>query len=364
LAPLSPGQLSDLTVTVWSGEHGSSLGVESVCLASFPLLLLFDEPLYSANTYQQVAEQLYTMTSPAGTLGLRGLGLMLEQAIEEAVESAVEKAVEKAVAKAMANYHERSINAPPEPLSDQDTTPVPEGSSLTTVQHNQPAGLEKRLPTGTWEQIFLFLYPSQLSRVSMVCRTFYDIVSKLSVWSGIYATVHPNNQNHVVGGFKPVPGKNLNKDFMVYICAESLQICELCLSVYNETDVSKDQLAFFPLPVHVWRVRLASEKTGNFQPFSAEIEPQDWVIRLCLSCRRKVFAECPESIPKQTQYILYHYDDEFSSPELILAGERLRYGGDIGVKFTGYGSSSNAIKSMESRLKEICLRLTMAAVDG
>ncbi|KAK3827850.1 MAG: hypothetical protein J3Q66DRAFT_363050 [Benniella sp.] len=324
--------------------------------------------------------QLYTMTSPAGTLGLRGLGPMLEQAIEEAVESAVEKAVEKAVAKAMANYHERAIKVPPEPpapLSNRDTTLVPEGSTLATVQHNQPAGLEKRLPTETWEQIFLFLYPSQLSRVSMVCRTFYDIVSKLSVWSEIYATVHPNKQNHVIGGFKPVPGKNPNKDFMIYVCAESLQICELCLSVYKEADVPKDRLAFFPLPVHVWRVRLASKKTGNFQPLSVEIGPQDWVVRLCLGCRRKVFEECPES-ESETTFTRTAYglltDCNLVSREVgpgprhdattILSVARMKYGGDIGVQVGRAGSSSNAVKSMESRLKEICLRLTRAAVDG
>ncbi|KAK3827851.1 MAG: hypothetical protein J3Q66DRAFT_321241 [Benniella sp.] len=330
------------------------------------------------------------MTSSTGTLDLSGLIPMLEQAIETAigkavdkavdqavektVEKAVEKAVKRAVAKAMANYHERAISVHPGPSSNQDTALVPEGSP-STAQHNQPAGLEKRLPTETWEQIFLFLYPSQLSRVSMVCRTFYDIVSKLSLWSEIYATVHPNNQNHVIGGFKPVPGKNLNKDFMIYICAESLQICELCLSVYNGTDLSRDRLAFFPLPVHAWRVRLASKKTGNFQPISAKIEPQDWVVRLCLGCRRKVFEECPESeatFPRRGGTLTS--DSHLTpsdvggevrpNPTTVLRVARTRYGGDIGVEFGGNWSSSNAVKSMESRLREICLRLTRAAVDG
>ncbi|KAF9346354.1 hypothetical protein BGX34_004021 [Mortierella sp. NVP85] len=308
------------------------------------------------------------MTSPAGTLDLSGLSLLLEQAIEAAVE--------KAVAKAMSNYHERTIKVLSEPSSNQNTSLVPEGSPSTTAQHNQPAGLEKRLPIEIWEWIFKYLYPSQLSRVSIVCRTFYDIVSNLSLWSEIYATVHPNNQNHAVGGFKPVPGKNLNKDFMLYICAESLQICELCLSVYNEADVSRDRLAFFPLPVHAWRIRLASKKTGNFQPFSAKIEPQDWVVRLCLSCRRKVFEECPESeatFPRRmgctllSDCHLTHSDvgeGPRPNPATVLRAARTTYGGDIGVEFGGNRSSYNVVESMESRLREICLRLTKAAVDG
>ena len=292
------------------------------------------------------------------------------------LEQAIEAAVEKAVAKAMANYHERAIKVIPEPSSNQDTTLVPEGSPSTTAQHNQPAGLEKRLPTETWEQIFLFLYPSQLSRVSMVCRTFYDIVSNLSLWSEIYATVHPNNQNHVIGGFKPVPGKDPNKDLMLYICAESLRICELCLSVYNEADVSKDRLAFFPLPVHVWRVRLASKKTCTFQPFSANIEPQDWVVRLCLSCRRKVFEECPESEPVlryvqtygMSYVVAYHLtrrDLDLSTDERTVAiTARQRFGGDIGIQAAGPQSAYSTFTSMASRLDGICLRLTRAAVDG
>ncbi|KAF9535223.1 hypothetical protein EC957_001900, partial [Mortierella hygrophila] len=41
----------------------------------------------------------------------------------------------------------------------------------------------KRVPVEVWEQIFSFLYPSQLSRISMVNKNFNSIVSLLKVWS-------------------------------------------------------------------------------------------------------------------------------------------------------------------------------------
>jgi len=48
--------------------------------------------------------------------------------------------------------------------------------------------------------------------------------------------------------------------------------------------------------------------------------------------------------------------------ENILALARLRYGGDVGIAAAGYGSSSKVVKSMESRLADICFRLTVEAI--
>ncbi|KAK3827845.1 MAG: hypothetical protein J3Q66DRAFT_382733 [Benniella sp.] len=231
-------------------------------------------------------------------------------------------------------------------------------------------GLEKRIPTEIWERIFKYLYPSQLSRVSRVCRTLYDVVVKLPVWPEIYAQVHPNDQNHLAGVIKPVLGKNPNKDFMLRLCAESLRICELCLSVYSGTDVPKDRLASLPLLVHVWRVRAFIRKVA-FQPLPNKSSPRDWMIRLCVSCRRQVFGHCQESIPKDPRGLLHGSGDYPSgyfgaygdNGEAALKKARLKYGGDIGVRFSGQKSSSKAIQVMESRLEDDSLRLVMSMMD-
>jgi len=225
-------------------------------------------------------------------------------------------------------------------------------------------GPEKRVPIEVWERIFKHLYLSQLSRVSMVCRTFNDIVGRLPIWLTVYAKVHPNDQNHLAGVIKPVLGKNPNKDFMIRLCAESLRICELCLSVYNGTDISSS----LSLPVHVWRVRAFMRKVA-FQPLPSKRSPRDWVIRLCVSCRRQVFDQCPESIPKDPASLLYvsgQYPDIYhglEKAEEVLRRARQTYGGDIGVAYAGHNSSSKAIKAMESRLEDDSLRLAMSMMD-
>ncbi|KAF9358749.1 hypothetical protein BGX34_008780 [Mortierella sp. NVP85] len=328
---------------------------------------LFDKILYSTNTPLQDNERLPTMTSPAWTLDLSGLSLVIEQAIEVAVA--------KAVAKAMVD-HGKAPDTIAESPSDKVTTPDPEGASSAAVL-NQTTGVEKRLPTEVWERVFKYLYPSQLSRISRVCRVFYDIVIDFPIWPEIYAKAHPTGQNHVAGGVKPVLGKNPNRYFMFHVCAESFQICELCFSVHSDPRVSKDRLASLPLPVHVWRVRLAMKKNEAFVPFFINVEPHDWVIRLCLSCRREVFEACPESVPEfkpsvlsrrqlMESYNLVHGDDEglMLDQRRALVAARRKYGGDIGVQASDAGSVYKAVSNKVAWLNVVCLCLTNVAVDA
>ncbi|KAF9350323.1 hypothetical protein BGX34_001297 [Mortierella sp. NVP85] len=327
------------------------------------------------------------MISSTGTLDVSALSLILQQAIEAAVEKVIEAAVEKAIAKTTANNHGGAIATPPESLSSsssQDATRAvraPKGGSSGSQKSQEGVKLEERIPAEIWQRIFLFLYPSQLSRVSMVCRGFNDIISKLSVWPEIYAKAHPDKKNHVVGGVKPVVGKYPPKDFMLYLCAESLQICELCFGVYVGSEVAKDVLAYLTLPVQVWRVRATSKK-AEFLPY-LNGQPKGWTIRLCLPCRRKIFAHCPETTPETALQIRPARDlakiyslsvgdvcgygatpnpDAQFREEAILARSRTRYGGDVGVAAAAQ-PSSKAIKSMESRLEKICFRLTITDMD-
>ncbi|KAK3827847.1 MAG: hypothetical protein J3Q66DRAFT_394169 [Benniella sp.] len=291
-------------------------------------------------------------------------------ALDKEREQHIEADVPKVVAKGKVGNNGNGTEAPGIPFTDFNADS--KACSRTIVQ-----GLENRVPVEVWERIFEHLYPSQLSRVSMVCRTFYDIVGKLPVWPDIYAKAHPGGQNHVIGGIKPVRGKSLNKDFMVHVCGESFQICELCFSVFSGAGVPKDRMASLPLPVHVWRVRAAMKKI-EFLPLSSKIGRQDWVVRLCLDCRRKIFEACPESIPRKaktrwmrdaTEYHLTNVDLNMSRKdscleETVLMKARFKYGGDIGIQAAAPESWIRAIESMESRLQDICLRQTAAFMDA
>ncbi|KAG0352272.1 hypothetical protein BGZ54_002873 [Gamsiella multidivaricata] len=55
-------------------------------------------------------------------------------------------------------------------------------SALRT--HDQ---FDKRVPPEIWQRTFNRLYPSQLSRISMVNKNFNTIVSSLPVWSHMFS---------------------------------------------------------------------------------------------------------------------------------------------------------------------------------
>ncbi|KAG0226928.1 hypothetical protein BGX31_007149 [Mortierella sp. GBA43] len=335
------------------------------------------------------------MTSPSGSPELHRLGEIIEQLIEHTVDTAVAKAVTKAVnevvteavTKAVANATAHHICTSCSNRSSDVTKEELQASvdnSDTSNPGSNDATVAKRVPPEVWERVFRWLYPSQLSRISMVCRIFADIVAKLPVWTILYSKAHPTNQNHLVGGIKLVVGKNPTKEFMKYVCAESSQICELCYLIYSGTsEVSVDRLAYLPLPVHVWRVRAALKK-AVFLPLSSKVGPKDWVVRLCVNCRKSVFGKCPESIPESVGklrtssaalYAKYHLtciepdvfgfnQPPYCTEESVLVKARSIYGGDIGIKASAPGSSAKVFRSMKSRLEEICLRLTIEAMDG
>lgn len=309
------------------------------------------------------------MVSPAETMDMSQLSVNLEQLIETAVE--------RAVSKAMANHHVCDAAIQLALLRSQGSTIDHEEGSLSNAQCKQDTGVDKRVPPEVWERIFKYLFPSQLSRISMVSRSLYDIVSKLPVWGEMYDKAHPQHKNHLVGGVKPRVGKNPPLDFMLHMLAESLRICELCFSVYTGTDVPNDRLVYLPLPVRMWRVLVAS-KDIVFLPYSMMDDPKDWSIRLCVACCRKIFERCPESIPKTSTRPGYDLSNMHhlalsgfapngqpyfnDSEEVVLLKARVKYGGDVGVTAAG-PSSSKAIRSIESRLEEVSMRFVKTIVD-
>ncbi|KAK3827852.1 MAG: hypothetical protein J3Q66DRAFT_408947 [Benniella sp.] len=334
-------------------------------------------PLISPLADDKTETQL-KMTSRAESMDQCGFSLVLEQAIETAVARAVVKAMANSGNGAMTSSVPLNHPITPAPKSQGPRAILP-GQHGTRVDRRVPSEI---FPPEIWKLVFQYLFPSQLSRVSMVCHEFYEIVTGLPLWSVIYAMAHPNNKNHVVGGIKLIQSNYHPRDYMLYVCAESLMVCELCFAVNDDPEVTRDRLASFPLPVHMWRVR-AAFKDVTFLPYSVYGQRKDWTIRLCLRCRRMVFARCPESITFRIAQGYGSEDElvrkyqaemaakrEVSQPvqpnqheENILATARLKYGGDVGIAAAGQRTSSEVIKSMESRLAGICFRLTVEAMD-
>ncbi|OAQ25155.1 hypothetical protein K457DRAFT_129255 [Linnemannia elongata AG-77] len=102
--------------------------------------------------------------------------------------------------------------------------------------------LDKHVPAEIWERIFSYLYPSQLCRFSMVNKTFETIVSSLPIWRYLFT------ENTFRKRLRFLRGIPESKSYMLYICANSLHICEEC--GYQHRFGSKN-LADLPLPVLV-----------------------------------------------------------------------------------------------------------------
>ncbi|KAG0225526.1 hypothetical protein BGX31_007605 [Mortierella sp. GBA43] len=285
------------------------------------------------------------------------------------VESIVGNVLEKEAANPI---RRNDISIPTQPRS---ASPGLDGSFPAIPTHNREF-LVDRVPLDVWRRIFQYLYPSQLSAMSMVCHGLNDRVSSLPIWSTIYSKAHPDDNNHLIEEIKPIVGVSLSKDFMLYVFAESRWICELCYMVDGSNP--KDQMAHLPLPVHGWRFNDAFNIKEPFLPFSEYT--LDWIIKLCIKCRRDVYDRSPERTPEtfegqvvwdelQEKYGLNHQEmplkegiqQVHSRVELetkILTKARKKYGGDVGISASTPGSSLEAIQSMKARLRLISHRYT------
>ncbi|KAF9951525.1 hypothetical protein BGZ65_005892 [Modicella reniformis] len=198
---------------------------------------------------------------------------------------------------------------------------------------------------------------------------------------GMEKLVPLEGQFHLTGGIKPTLDINPSRDFMLYLCAESLRICEQCFSgcVRNPCNNDAYQIA---LPVSVWRIKMATRTTMSL-PLSWGRARKHWAVRLCFTCRSKVFKRCPESMPREMlkSYLGYNAiigkyaleDQEIKtitrrSLDLFSQKEakkkaRSKFGGDVGIA-AAIGSMACDKTTMMTRLEDVCLRLTITAVDG
>ncbi|KAG0342691.1 hypothetical protein BG000_002475 [Podila horticola] len=79
--------------------------------------------------------------------------------------------------------------------------------------------IDKRVPPEIWERIFSRLYPSQLSRMSMVNKNFNKIVSSLSVWSRMFSLIFGPEMK-----LRTLRNMPESKSYMLYMCLNQCQL--------------------------------------------------------------------------------------------------------------------------------------------
>lgn len=214
--------------------------------------------------------------------------------------------------------------------------------------------IDCRLPIEVWHKICSYLYPSQLSRLSLVSKTLAETIASLRYWSLLFHRSHdPKTALWLLAG---VPE---SKCYMMYMCAWSSMICEGC---YKKCDINSKNQASFPLPVNP---TTESMTRGEITFVGCPVDEQ-WSIQLCLQCRKDHFALHSETVPHAAErdYLewhevtrSYHLENAtgltarqsnrgaLGTVQKYLEADTLRrarivHGGDVGIKAkNGYADS-------------------------
>ncbi|KAG0035333.1 hypothetical protein BGZ81_009829 [Podila clonocystis] len=189
--------------------------------------------------------------------------------------------------------------------------------------------LIKILPLEIWQQILSHLYPSQLARLCLVNKRFFDLVTNQPLWLTMYHTAFPKE---ILG---LLPGMPTSRSNMLFMCAYSFLVCEQCFVHCSPKNLGRTQLASLPLKVYL--------------PWASDY------VKLCPQCRIKHYEQYPEPVPEYVQgnrrsrcdiRRLYSLDDSeirtlsrfgggweeiTFSEEDALALARHIYGGDVGL---------------------------------
>lgn len=108
--------------------------------------------------------------------------------------------------------------------------------------------MDRLVPTEIWLGICSYLYPSQLTRLSRVSRTLYEVVTTLKVWNHYYSRIwwKASSVDMPRDPLRLYPGAT-TKHHMLYVVAASYLVCESCASVSHPW--SPQKYAALPLAV-------------------------------------------------------------------------------------------------------------------
>ncbi|KAF9341158.1 hypothetical protein BGZ91_010644 [Linnemannia elongata] len=153
------------------------------------------------------------------------------------------------------------------------------------------------LPNEVWEKILSHLYPSQLSRMSMVDKNLSEIVSSLKVWPRMFHAAHGSKAQ--LRPLMCIP--RFKNSHMIFMCASSLHVCEKCFGL---TGYNAIKLYMLPLPIPVL---LPRRSTDAIKYVGDRFDP-NWTIRMCLPCRQGHISDFEEPIPLHVENIWVNWN--------------------------------------------------------
>lgn len=216
------------------------------------------------------------------------------------------------------------------------TLQPPPSPSLLLAMTAKRISNDIRIPTEVWERIFSYLYPSQLSRLSIVSKAFYSIVASLPVWTRLFALAHPNME------LRLLRGRSASNSCFLYMCAISLHFCESCQKL---TPFQQDNPFKLPLPVlvtlpsnSVLTTSITSRRGGD-RYIAGNMVNYNWRIRKCVGCRDKTStAVVPELSPVWESTLNMNDKDYYAQwqevyPQLHLARFQVHYADQLPRSF-------------------------------
>lgn len=133
--------------------------------------------------------------------------------------------------------------------------------------------IDKRVPPEILERIFNRLYPSRLTRVSIVNHIFNKVVFSLTVWPRMFSVTFGPTMRLCTLYNMPE-----SKSYMLYMCASSLYVCQMCLAHSPRKGPNIAMPSPAPPPTILTK--------DNTTYLGEEVDVR-WKVWLCNGCRLK-----------------------------------------------------------------------------
>ncbi|KAF9150685.1 hypothetical protein BG015_007494 [Linnemannia schmuckeri] len=182
----------------------------------------------------------------------------------------------------------------------QQQLTTPTAVDTMTTLTNPPS--QQQLPPELWTQVFSFLYPSQLSPIAAVNKTWRDLVHRLPIWRLISSEAGLL----VRSKFFPEDYEWVPNHF-VLVQEKSQEICEECYKRFPQHEVER------VLPVRIVFDKFHNRNSnndgdGNNDNNRAVLAPgptPDIMIQMCRPCRIDYYSKHPEPIPKRLNHFYW-----------------------------------------------------------
>ncbi|KAG0202000.1 hypothetical protein BGX33_009972 [Mortierella sp. NVP41] len=197
-----------------------------------------------------------------------------------------QKKIDKALRRQQRILRERTGQRLPTLLGFGEWAPQPQRSPPPVAQNPaSSSSLQPYLPPEMWNEVFTWLYPSELRVSAAVSKTWRELVQRHQVWRRICNKAHLG----VRPGFLP-KDVEWRPDHFALVQALAHELCESCYRRYRQH--KKDRI----LPVAITVNDVATK------------------IQMCRNCRVSFYSKHPEPIPKRLES--FWWDNKKITPRI------------------------------------------------